>query len=315
MKRYISSKTNLKQGSYVVDRNGKIYDIGMHVPSTTYLGRGLIHLATTDAQFLLDQNLITEDEAKSIMLYCYEEFLEDECGITDLDQVIGLTTMSRFSDYAEMRWAPDARALFFGMSNIRTLGEIEELRSELPDFDTLNKKWYPYLQDNYCKISRFGNVVEFRISSNDGFDWNKVIIDKVILKFDSGKPYTTRYNIARESDKGYQEYFYNATLEDILENDKVVLASKEYKDRKVVNNELRYIKRFIGASHKVFASPRLDDYVKVLPADTHTLIIHYSDGTVVAKFSIKDAVMHFGESKVSNAYLEGDGVVSIWIMK
>ena len=68
MKRYISAKTNLKQGSYVVDRDGIIHDIGMHVPSTTYLGRGLVHLATTDAEFLLDQNLINKDEVLSIIL-------------------------------------------------------------------------------------------------------------------------------------------------------------------------------------------------------------------------------------------------------
>ena len=89
--------------------------------------------------------------------------------------------------------------------------------------------------------SVFGNAVEFRISRDD-YDWNKVIIDDVILKYDSGKPYTTRYTIMKESDNGYQEYFSNATLEDILENDGAVLSS-ELLDRKVINKRLKYVKK------------------------------------------------------------------------
>ena len=99
----------------------------------------------------------------------------------------------------------------------------------------------PYLKDNFCKISVFGNAVEFRISSDD-YDWNDVIIDDVILKYDRGNPYTTRYTIMKESDKGYQEYFSNATLEDILQNDKAVLSSQML-DRKVINKRLKYVKK------------------------------------------------------------------------
>ena len=62
MKRYINANTTLKSGSYVSDRDGNIYDIMMHVPSTTYLGRGYLHLAPTDADFLLNQGLISYDE-------------------------------------------------------------------------------------------------------------------------------------------------------------------------------------------------------------------------------------------------------------
>lgn len=237
MKRYIAARTSLNQGSYVVDRNGKIYDIGMHVPSTTYLGRGIYHLALTDADFLLNQSLISEEEATAIILYCYVEFIEDECDFDDMDKVIPLSKLTEFSDYAETKWARKARTIFF-KQNLRTLREIYDHLDSLPDFYELNKKWYKYLKENYCKISVFGNAVEFRISS-DNFDWNKVIVDDVILKYDSGKPYTTRYTIMKESENGYQEYFSNATLEDILQNDKAILSS-EILERKVINKELQY---------------------------------------------------------------------------
>lgn len=314
MKRYIKSTTTLKQGSYVVDRAGNIHDIGMHVPSTTYLTRGLMHLASTDAEFLLNENLIDEKSALAILLYCYEEFLKNELGIDDENKIINLVAETQFVNYAELRHAPNVRKLFFN-NRYRTISEIEDARSYLPDFDSLNDKWYKYLQDNYVKISRYGNTIEFRISSNDGFDWNNVIIDKVILKYDSGKPYTTRYSIARESDKGYQEYFYNATLNDILENDKAVLSS-EYVDRKVVNGQLRYTKKVTSASREIVDQ---DDYLinwcKHLPSRIHTLYLHYNDGRIIGKFSIEDAIESYGDNIVTNAYSDGDGQVSVWILK
>ena len=240
MKRLITAKTQLKQGSYVVDRNGKIYDIGMHVPSTTYLSRGIYHLSLTDADFLFNQGLIDEDDVTAIVLYCYKEFLENECGITDPATIIPLIKLTQFSDYAETKWARKARVIFF-KQNLRTIKEIDEKLESLPDFKALNSKWYKYLKDNFCKISVFGNAVEFRISSDD-YDWNEVIIDDVILKYDKGKPYTTRYTIMKESENGYQEYFSNATLEDILQNDKAVLSSQIF-ERKVINKKLKYIKK------------------------------------------------------------------------
>ena len=238
MKKLITAKTSLKQGSYVVDRNGKIYDIGMHVPSTTYLSRGIYHLALTDADFLFTQGLIDEDEVTAITLYCYAEFLEDECDIDDMDEIIPLIKLTEFSAYAETKWAKKARVIFM-KQNLRTLREIYDKLDNLPDFNELNKEWYKYLKENYCKISVFNNNVEFRISS-DNFDWNKVIIDDVILKYDKGKPYTTRYTIMKESENGYQEYFSNATLEDILENDKAVLSS-QILERRVINKRLKYV--------------------------------------------------------------------------
>ena len=44
----------------------------------------------------------------------------------------------------------------------------------------------------------------------------------------------------KESENGYQEYFSNATLEDILENDKAVLSS-QILERRVINKRLKYI--------------------------------------------------------------------------
>jgi len=241
LKRYINANTTLKSGSYVSDRDGNIYDIMMHVPSTTYLGRGYLHLAPTDADFLLNQGLISHDEALSIILYCYAEFLEDEIGIADADEIIPLHKLSLFADYAELKYTKTAKKIFFD-NQYRTLGELYAELEALPSFNSLNSIWYPYLQNNFVKISRFGNTVEFRISSNDGYDWNKTIIDKIILPNEKGRNSTTKYNIMRESDKGYQEYFFNATLNDILEQDKVVLSS-EILDRKIINGKLTYIRK------------------------------------------------------------------------
>ena len=313
MKRYIQCKTTLKQGSYVVDRNGNIYDIGMHVPSTTYLSRGILHLSLTDADFLLSQGLITKDEATAIVLYCYKEFLEDELDIADPDEIISLTALTQFADYAETKWAPNARVILF-KQNLRTIREIEEQLKKLPDFNQLNDKWYKYLKDNYCKVSRFGDVVEFRISS-DGFDWNDVIIDKVILPYEKGSG-NTRYNIVKESENGYQSYFMNATLNDILENDKAVLSS-EFCDRKVVDRKVSYPKRFVPSSKKITASRIVDleQWCKTLPKKIHTLYLHTTDGSIIGKMSVKDAVAYYGDARVTGSYSEGDGVISVWILK
>ena len=92
--------------------------------------------------------------------------------------------------------------------------------------------------NEFVKVSEFGKTIEFRISSNDDFDWNKVIIDDVLLK--NSKVYDTfNINIVRESDKGYKAYFLNASLADILNNDNIVLSST-YLNRKIVNGELEY---------------------------------------------------------------------------
>lgn len=314
LKRYIYADTKLKQGSYVADKDGEIYDIGMHVPSTTYLGRGYLHLAPTDADFLYSHRKISEEDVAAICLYCYEEFLEDELEISEKDQTIPLMAITQFADYAELKYAKDARKIFFKYNNVRTLEELEEKMSELPDFNSLNSKWYRWLQNNFIKISKFGNTVEFRISSNDGTDWNKTIIDDIILKFDNGGRSKTKYNILRESDRGYQEYFFNATLNDILEQDKMVLSS-EYLNRSVVNGSIKYnTKRFVGSSSKVNVTITLAQWVQSLPQRITTLYLHYSDGEIIGKMPIEQAIDKYGDALVTNSYNEGNGLVSIWII-
>ena len=71
-------------------------------------------------------------------------------------------------------------------------------------------------------------VAEFRITSDNGYDWNDIIIDDVILSYD-WKP-GMKFNILKESDSGYKSYFYNASMDDILEQDSLILSS-EYIDR------------------------------------------------------------------------------------
>ena len=238
MKKYIRSNISVEQGSYVLDKRGNLQEVQMHIPSTTYMSRGIEHLAPTDAQFLFANGLINELEAKAICLYCYEEFLEDELDISNIEKSIPLTAPAQFSSYAELRYAPDVRILFFKIHVVNLRDIIDQLE-ELPDFEQLNSKWYPYLKNEYVKISIFNNQCEIRISSENGYNWNKDIIDDFILKYDGSTRSQTRYTILRESSNGYKAYFMNATVDAILQNDKVVLSS-EYIERKIINGVIRY---------------------------------------------------------------------------
>ena len=56
--------------------------------------------------------------------------------------------LTQFADYAETKWARKARVIFFNQ-NLRTIKEIDEKMEDLPDFETLNNKWYKYLKDNF----------------------------------------------------------------------------------------------------------------------------------------------------------------------
>ena len=104
----------------------------------------------------------------------------------------------------------------------------------------------------------------------------------------------------------------NATLNDILENDKAVLSS-EFCDRKVVDRKVSYPKRFAPSSKKIMASRAvtLEEWCKTLPKKIHTLYLHWSDGTIIGKATIKDAINFYGDAIVSNSYSEGDGVISV----
>jgi hypothetical protein len=138
-----------------------------------------------------------------------------------------------FNAYAELRYANESKGM---MMSLR--GQVCDLIGNGVEkkFQDLNKKWYSFLQNNYVKVSNFKNVVEFRIGSTDGFDWNKVIIDDCILKYDNGNG-NTKYNIIKEVGQTYKVYFMQSTLSDLLSDDKAVLSSRRY-TRKVVNGKM-----------------------------------------------------------------------------
>lgn len=236
MKRVISATSTVTEyGTWLLDRDGNLEPTLMHVPSTTYLGRGLNHLAPTDAEFLYKHGKISLEEAELITRVCLVEFLTVEKDLGQDDRV-GMTDMAMFNDYAELRYCPSFRNKF--MMLITTVGQIITDEDDVK-FAELNAKWYPWLQNNFVKVSKFGDVVEFRISSDDGYDWNKVIIDDAILGTDFSKNSDIHYNILRESSKGYRSYFVDASLDDILKEDKMILSSTILK-RKVVGSVLEY---------------------------------------------------------------------------
>ena len=237
MKRYIAATTNLTQGAYLLSRTGSIEPTVLHVPSTTYVYRGLLHLCTTDAEFLLDNGKISLEEAETILKYCLVEYLTDELG-KDSSYRMSIMDTTKFTNYADLKYAPKLRAMF-----MKLLGFQNELTDEEQrEFEALDDTWYEWLQNQFVKVSVIGNTVEFRISSNDGFDWNEVIIDYAILNTNLGQNPRVRYNILRESEKGYRHYFVNATLDEILENDSAILSST-YLDRKVIAGAIRYVEK------------------------------------------------------------------------
>ena len=232
-----ASKVSTEYGTWLLNRNGELEPTQMHVPSTTYLSRGLNHLAPTDAEFLYKHGKISLEDAELITKVCLVEFLTVEKDLNDDDRV-GMTDMTMFNDYAELRYCPSFRNKF--MMLITTVGNIITEEDDVR-FAELNSKWYPWLQNNFVKVSKFGDVVEFRINSEDGYDWNKVIIDDGILKSGFADDPDIHYNILRESSKGYKAYFTDASLSDILDNDKVVLSSTLLR-RKIVNGKVQYYK-------------------------------------------------------------------------
>ncbi len=235
MKRYVKAATTLKQGSMLLKKNGTLIDVMYHVPSTTYMSRNIYHLCCTDGQFLYDYEFIEDYNYETIVRYCYYEYLTTVEGKSDNDQ-IGIIDSTKFNAYAELRYAPTAKPIIMKLRG--TVGSLVANGVE-NDFNKLNATWYEFLRNNYVKVSRFGNVVEFRITSDNGFDWNKVIIDDCILKYDNGGD-STRYNIIKEFGTECKTYFVNATLSDILKQDKIILSSETF-ERKVLNGEVVYV--------------------------------------------------------------------------
>ena len=233
MKRLISinASMNTEYGTWLLDKQGDLIPVTLHVPSTTWVSRGLDYLAPTDGEFLYTQGKISIDELTTIVVTNFIWYLQSS-GIVDYS----ITDVTTFNSYAELKYAPTARQIMMKFM-IGTTDSLKTMLSEYPSFDKLNQKWYSTLQNDYVKVSRFKNVLEFRISS-DGYDWNKNIIDDVLLnrKYDFAN---CRINIVKETVNGYKPYFQNATVNDILSNDKAVMATTLF-SRRVVNGVIMY---------------------------------------------------------------------------
>lgn len=230
----MSTITGMKQGSYLLNRKGELIEVLLHVPSTTYVGRGIIELAPTDGEFLYTSKLITEEEYKSIVLHSFIAYARSQ----DIESYT-LIDVAAFNSYAELRYAPSGRSYAMSMLKGGSIEMLEGIAAErYPDFEALNQKWYPYLTNQYVKVSRFGNTVEFRISSTDHFDWNEVIIDDVILNEDYGLE-RCKFSVLMETGKVYRPYFLNATLNDVLREDSIVMGAQKVR-RKVINGAVVY---------------------------------------------------------------------------
>lgn len=233
MKRYIKAS---ETGSWLLSRSGKLIPTQLHVPSTTYLGRGVEHLCPTDAEFLLNQKKIDADTAKYILDYCLVEYLRDVEGVDDPEYKISVSDITKFNQYADMRYAPKLRSTMLSYAGVPIM-QIDDNDEAM--FASLNNKYYKWLANNFVKVSMFGKVVEFRINSTDGFDWNQVIIDDCILEHEMFARPGMRFNILRETKEGYKQYFMNTTFDDLLKSDNVVLSS-QLLSRKIVAGQLIY---------------------------------------------------------------------------
>ena len=218
MKKYITATIDYLSGSYLVGRDGNLYDVVLHAPSTTFITRGIMHLSPTDAGFLYKLNRISEQDVEVILSYNFEYFLVHE---DHSDSAILMN--SQFSKWAELDYVPQVKRIFDKLTYSSSQPVNVDAR-----FHQLNQKWYKWLQDNFVKLSVRNKVAEFRITSDNGYDWNDIIIDDVILSYD-WRP-GMKFNILKESDSGYKSYFYNASMDDILEQDNLILSSK-YIDR------------------------------------------------------------------------------------
>lgn len=228
----VAAPTNAQYGTWLLSRRGDLLPVTLHVPSTTWTSRGLEYLAPTDGEFLYTQGKISEEELTSIVLTNFLYYLNDN-DITEYS----ITDVTAFSSYAELKYAPTARQIIMRLIG-GTAASMKNMLLELTSFSALNQKWYPFLQNNYVKVSKFNSSLEFRISS-DGYDWNENIIDDVLLNedYDFSK---CRINIVKETAAGYKPYFQNATLDDILSYDDTVMSSTKLCKRCVINGKIIY---------------------------------------------------------------------------
>ena len=231
MKKYVRAMNEfgntIKSGSYLLDRRGITTEVKLHVPSTTFMERGIYHLCPTDAEYLWRIGRIQEKEALSVAVYCFLEWWRNR------DDSIGMLDCMEFCRYAEMQYAPTLRTSFLNFMSGTQLDDLKSFCESQVSFDSVNSTWYDFLRNEYVKIYRIGDIVEFRISSIDGFDWNRVIIDKCIL----GHPeiQKCKFEIAKQSGSNVKFYFQNATINDILESDKTILSSINF--RRIVSSD------------------------------------------------------------------------------
>lgn len=229
----VAAPINTQYGTWLLSRRGDLIPVTLHVPSTTWISRGLEYLAPTDGEFLYTQGKISEEELTSIVVTNFLHYLDDN-KITEYS----ITDVTSFNSYAELKYASTARQIMMRFIG-GTTASLKNMLLDYTSFSALNQKWYSFLQNNYVKVSKFNNTLEFRISS-DGYDWNENIIDDVLLNenYDFSK---CRINIVKETAAGYKPYFQNATLDDILSYDDTVMSSTKLCKRCVINGKIIYI--------------------------------------------------------------------------
>lgn len=240
MKRYIRSSTSssvLSEGAYLMDRDGILYPVILHAPSTTFIERGIHYLVPTDAEFLLKYGFINTDEAICIALHLFVEYLEESKTDVSTDLDYSMIDVMSFMNYAEMKYAPSIKQLFLETVSGRSYDDWKVYLYG-QTFDILNEKHYKFLCNRFVKVYRIVNVVEFRINSTDGFDWNKTIIDKCILSRPELKKCV--FEIAKQEGSKVKFYFRGASLNDILEADKTILSSESYTRQVDVDGKVHY---------------------------------------------------------------------------
>lgn len=219
----------IDHGSYLISRDGELFKVDLHAPSTTYVDRGIERLSCTDAQFLLDIGKFTESDAECVLNYCIYSYFDSA------DMNLSMYDAMKFAKYEELRYAPDLNAML--LSYVGTTKNFSSPKSQA-EYERLNSRWYLWLKNNFVKVSIWKNSVEFRISSEDGFNWTDVIIDDFILNYEEVA--NMKFTIVRESSKGYQAYLIDATLDEVLESDNVIMSS-EFLHRDTSRNDVVYL--------------------------------------------------------------------------
>ena len=186
---------SMASGSFLMNRKGRLQPVDLHVPSASYLTKGILHLSCTDGQFLLDRYLIDRNDMDVILKVCFHEYLTKiiDDPKTDKD-TIGPLDRVGFMTFAELKYAPEAGAdllTLFGCVGDLISGKV------LQHFTLLNEKWYEYLRNTYVKVVRMGDSIDFRITSEQEGDWREIITDYIRKQEEGGERLT--YSISVEN--------------------------------------------------------------------------------------------------------------------